>query len=297
MATLRSPSPADLLLQLLELTSLGAIGAEEATKQLRRAYPFAGIARRVRGGLETLEAEGLVESSAGDGGHVRYRASTRGLTTLEQKGRFPGPAAVLFTDIVASTELIAEFGESGAHRRRQRHFTLLREQVAKHGGREVKSLGDGLMVIFADPSAATDCAAAMQRVVAGDRDRLGLRIGLHTGELLREGDDFFGTTVIVARRLCESAQAGQIVVSDETFKLAGGDNAWPVRTLGSVDLKGLSRPVPASTLLWSLEPRGAGDSGGFGDLDGPGDAGGADISGAPTKTTNNGRPTTIGVAR
>jgi class 3 adenylate cyclase len=266
MPNLRSPSSTDLLLELLEMTSLGAISADRIVRRLRRTYPFAGIARRAREGLETLAAEGLVESTVGDAGSLTYRATPSGLTTLERKGRFPGPAAVLFTDIVASTELIAEFGEAGAHRRRLQHFALLREQIAAHDGREVKNLGDGLMVIFADPAAAADCAAAMQSAVAGDRDRLGLRIGLHAGELLREGDDFFGTTVIVARRLCESAEAGQVVVSDEAFEAAGGDDPWPVRSLGTVDLKGLNRPVFASELLWSLERGGAGDA-----VEAPGD--------------------------
>lgn len=250
MPASHTPSPAGLLLQLLEQTSLGATTAEHVTKQLRRAHPFSGLTRRIKVGLQTLEAEGLVESSS-DGGQVLYRTTPSGLATLERKGRFPGGAAVLFTDIVGSTELIAKFGEDGAHTCRQRHFSLLREAIAKHGGREVKSLGDGLMVIFADPAAAIECAAAMQRTVAGDRDRLGLRVGLHAGELLREGNDFFGTTVIIARRLCECAEAGQIIVSDETYSLTGGIGGQPFESLGRVALKGLSEPVRASTLAWS----------------------------------------------
>lgn len=230
--------------------SLGATRAEQVAKQLRRAYPFTGIARRIGGAIETLEAEGLIESSS-DGDHVLYRTAPSGLATLEQQGRFPGAAAMLFTDIVGSTELIDEFGEAGAHTRRQRHFSLLREAIASCGGREVKSLGDGLMVVFADPAAAIECAIAMQRGVARDRDGLGLRIGLHAGEVLREGNDFFGSTVIIARRLCESAQAGQIVVSDDTCALTDGTGGQALEFLGHVALKGLSEPVCASTLKWS----------------------------------------------
>lgn len=250
MPTSRSPSPAELLLELLELMSLGATTAEQAAKHLRRTYPFAGIARRIGDAIETLEAEGLIESSS-DGDHVRYRTTPSGLATLERQGRIPGATVVLFTDIVGSTELIGEFGEDGAHTRRQRHFSLLRETIAGRGGREVKNLGDGLMVVFADPAAAIECAIAMQRKVAGDGDRLGLRIGLHAGEVLREGNDFFGTTVIVARRLCECAQAGQIVVSDDTCALTGDSSGDRFESLGHVDLKGLNEPVCASALQWS----------------------------------------------
>jgi class 3 adenylate cyclase len=255
MSSSRSPSVAELLLQLLELMSLGATRAEQATKHLRRAHPFTGLARRIGSAIEMLEAEGLIESSS-DGDHVLYRTTPSGLATLERQGRFPGAAAVLFTDIVGSTELIGEFGEAGAHTRRQRHFSLLREAIAACGGREVKSLGDGLMVVFADPVAAIECAIAMQRGVARDCG-LGLRIGLHAGDVLREGNDFFGTTVIIARRLCESAQAGQIVVSEDTRGLTNGtgdSGGEPFESLGSVELKGLSEPVCASTLRWSQGP-------------------------------------------
>ncbi|MBK5230882.1 MAG: adenylate/guanylate cyclase domain-containing protein [Thermoleophilia bacterium] len=256
MSSSRSTSVAELLLQLLELMSLGATRADQATKQLRRAHPFSGLARRIGSAIEMLEAEGLIESSS-DGDDVLYRTTPSGLATLERQGRFPGAAAVLFTDIVGSTELIGEFGEAGAHTRRQRHFSLLREAIATCGGREVKSLGDGLMVVFADPVAAIECAIAMQRGVARDCDRLGLRIGLHAGDVLREGNDFFGTTVIIARRLCESAQAGQIVVSEDTCALTNGtgdSGGEPFESLGSVELKGLSEPVCASTLRWSQGP-------------------------------------------
>ncbi len=253
------------MLQLLELMSAGGMRGEQAAKQLRRAHRFAGIGPRVRKAIETLAAEGLIESVA-DGGQTLYRTTPSGLAALEKRGRFPDDAAVLFTDIVGSTELIGLYGEEGAHRRRLRHFSLLRAEIAAHGGREVKSLGDGLMVIFGDPAAATECAAAMQRSVARDRDRLGLRIGLHTGELLREGNDFFGTTVIVARRLCESAEAGQIVISDEMCELADGADCRPAESLGPVALKGLSEPVRVSTLQWSQGPENAGDSKRSGDV-------------------------------
>lgn len=239
---------AELLLQLLELTSLGAVPAEQAAKQLRRAHRFARLARRAQSGLEMLEAEGLVESAIESGVRL-YRTTPSGLATLERHGRFPGAAAVLFTDIVGSTELIADFGEDGAHDRRQRHFSLLRKAIAAHGGREVKNLGDGLMVIFADPADAAACAIAMQRAVAEDRDQLGLRIGIHAGELLRDGNDFFGTTVIVASRLCDVANAGQTIVSYELAAHADSDSGAPVTPFGSVALKGFDEPIDACELV------------------------------------------------
>lgn len=247
MPTTTTTDHAEFLLELLELTSLGPTDAVLAARQVRRNHRVIRAARRTASGLRVLEAEGLVESGA-DGREFRITAS--GIATLEERGRFPGGAVVMFTDLVASTELIARFGEDGAHERRQRHFELLRRELAAAGGREVKNLGDGLMVVFADPALATECAAQMQRAVAADRDRLGLRIGLHAGDLLREGDDYFGTTVIVARRLCEVAGAGQILASGVLVALAGETNARTATQLRAIELKGLGLPVEGCELAW-----------------------------------------------
>lgn len=254
MPNSQATNRAALMLELLELTSHGAVTAEWAAKRLRRSHPYARVARRVSTALAALAAEGLVESFREDGAEL-FRVTPSGLAALERRGRFPGAAAVLFTDIVGSTELIDRFGEDGAHERRQRHFAQLREAVAEHGGREVKSLGDGLMVIFSEPGPAAECAAAMQRAVAAGEDRLGLRVGLHAGELLREGNDFFGSTVIVARRLCDSAQSGGILASEEFVAVAGIDEDG-VDALGPIALKGFADPVPASEVRWSREPEG-----------------------------------------
>src|SRR5207245_470522 len=106
------------------------------------------------------------------------------------------------------------------------HFSLLRAAVVEAGGEEVKSLGDGLMVSFASPVDALSCAVAMQRAIAGhNRDRpdqgLEVRIGVHAGEPVREEDDLFGTAVVVAKRLCDRAEGGQILASELLAGLVG----------------------------------------------------------------------------
>lgn len=229
----RPTSTADQLLDLLEVASLGPA-----------TFAHLDRTKRVRTALATLEAEGLISSTAEDGA-LQYRTTPAGMAALERRGRVPGTGTVLFTDIVGSTELISTFGEAGAHERRQRHFALLGRAIAEHRGREVKRLGDGVMAVFADPADATACAAEMQRAVATDADRLGLRIGVHTGELLRDGDDFYGTTVIVAARLCDRAAAGETIVSDATHTLSDDAGEQPVRALGEIALDGLPDPVAA----------------------------------------------------
>lgn len=248
MPNKQSLTPTELLLQLLEFASLGSLSVDQAARQIRRAHPFTRATQKVARGFEMLEGEGLVARTvAGD--RPGYRVTPAGVATLEKQGRYPTGATVIFTDIVGSTSLIATFGEDGAHDRRQRHFALLRRVIEAHGGREVKNLGDGLMIVFADPVAAVRCAAAMQRKVTENEDQLGLRVGLNTGELLREDGDYFGTTVIVAQRLCDRAEQGQVVVSDDTRGAAAGDRELRFEPQGQMDLKGLRTPV----LAWSLD--------------------------------------------
>src|SRR3954468_22916567 len=101
---------------------------------------------------------------------------------------------ILFTDLVGSTSMLERLGPEGDDLLR-RHFALLRSAVSAHGGREVKNLGDGLMVTFGSPVAGTACAAAMQQAIARHNKSstpsyaLGLRVGVHSGEVVNEGGD------------------------------------------------------------------------------------------------------------
>src|SRR5579864_1298566 len=93
--------------------------------------------------------------------------------------------AVVFTDLVGSTELMSRLGEAAADEVRREHFALLRAAVAEHGGREVKNLGDGLMLVFDGVTGALACAVATQQAIAGrssDREPLAIRVGVAVGE-------------------------------------------------------------------------------------------------------------------
>ena len=162
-----------------------------------------------------------------------------------------GTATLLFTDLVNSTELLSQAGDERAQLIFRVHHKLLSDAVVAHGGHEVKWLGDGLMVAFPSSSDAVRCAIAMQqsarRPVAGAR--LGLRAGLHVGEALRDEADYFGTAVVVARRLCERAAAGQIIASALVSGLLAGRQNFSFRDLGALELKGFTAPVPACEVL------------------------------------------------
>ncbi len=150
-----------------------------------------------------------------------------------------------------STELLERAGVEAARLVFQAHYRLLKSAVAMHGGHEVKWLGDGFVTAFGSAADAVRCAVAIQqtarrRAIGG---RLAIRIGLHAGEAPREETDYFGTPVVIARRLCDHAKPGQILCSELVAGLLAGRHAFTFREHGAVELKGISIPVTASEVL------------------------------------------------
>jgi class 3 adenylate cyclase/tetratricopeptide (TPR) repeat protein len=168
----------------------------------------------------------------------------------------PGLVTILFTDLVASTELLARAGDEDAQRIFRAHRRLLTDAVAAHGGHEVKWLGDGLMVGFPSAADAIGCAIGMQqasrRPVEGEN--LAIRVGLNAGEALRDVDDYFGTPVVVARRLCDRAEGGQILCTETVAGLLAGRAGFAFAELGKLALKGVPEPVAACEVRYELAP-------------------------------------------
>ena len=170
-----------------------------------------------------------------------------------------GVVTVLFTDVVGSTELLDRLGDDAAEELRRTHFNVLRRAVADTGGREVKSMGDGLMVAFTSPFDALRCAVAMQRAIAEHNRQAGLaievRIGVHAGEPIPDEDDLQGTAVVVAKRLCDQAKGGQILASQIVADLVGSTGRFSFRSLGRLRLKGLAQPVASVAVDWDPSAR------------------------------------------
>jgi class 3 adenylate cyclase/DNA-binding SARP family transcriptional activator/tetratricopeptide (TPR) repeat protein len=165
-----------------------------------------------------------------------------------------GVVTFLFSDLAGSTELLQTLGDDAADTLHRRYFTVLRQALASHGGTEVKSLGDGLMAAFASPLAAVSAAVAMQEAMARENavrgTALSVRVGLHAGEAIGEGDDWFGTPVVVAQRLCDRARGGQVLASALLAGLVGNRGGHSFRALGGLALKGLSEPIAACEVVW-----------------------------------------------
>jgi len=167
---------------------------------------------------------------------------------------------VLFTDLVSSTELLQRLGDEAADRVRRAHFRLVREAVTARGGEEVKTMGDGLMVVFSSAIDAIACAVAVQQGVYAHNQRedngiqLGVRAGLESGEPIRNEGDYFGTPVVVAKRLCDGANGGQIIVSEVVRNLVGRRGGYRFTDLGPRALKGFSEPTAVCEVVWSPAP-------------------------------------------
>ncbi len=156
---------------------------------------------------------------------------------------------ILFVDLVGSAALFDRRGDEAADAVRREHFAALRGALAEHGGREVKSTGDGLMVAFPSAVAAVRCAVGMQRTVPEPGD-LALRVGLDAGEPLPEGEDLYGTPVIVASGLCDTAGSGEILASEVVCRIAGPRLDEPIQPAGAFKLRGVGDKVAAGRVLW-----------------------------------------------
>ena len=169
---------------------------------------------------------------------------------------------VLFTDMVGSTELASRLGPKEADRIRQNHFSLLRQALAASEGREVKNLGDGLMVVFGSPSGAVAAAVAMQQAVEQANRRssepLGLRVAMSCGEATVEDDDYFGDPVVEAARICALCEGDQILVTETVQTLAGRRCPHPFTVVGDRELKGLPHPVTVCEVGWEPMAESAG---------------------------------------
>lgn len=161
--------------------------------------------------------------------------------------------AILFCDQVASTDLMVRLGDRLADELRRDLFEVLTTAVEVFRGEVVKFTGDGLMAVFrGSPGEALHCAVRMQRGVErlAARDRtigLALTVGLARGEAIEGGDgDWYGAAVNLAARLCATATAGQILVSDG----AAADLTASLVPAGDLSLKGFPAPVSTSLLQW-----------------------------------------------
>jgi class 3 adenylate cyclase len=161
--------------------------------------------------------------------------------------------AVMFTDIVGSTEMTARLGDEQSVEMVRAHDSIVRRSLKKLNGREIKHTGDGLMASFDETAQSIQCARSIQKDFEtfnkSSPEKLGLRIGLDAGEPVSDNSDLFGSTVQMAARLCAIAERDSIYVTNAVRAFAPGE--VQVIERGSRDLKGFSQPIPVFEVVWS----------------------------------------------
>jgi len=148
-------------------------------------------------------------------------------------------ATLLFTDIVDSTRLATELGDRRWHRMLEQHNKVVRANLARFRGREVKTTGDGFLASFDGPARAIRAAHAIRVELA--EHGLHIRAGLHTGEVELLGDDLGGIAVHLAARVLGQARAGEIWCSRTVKDLVAGA-AFAFSDRGTHRLKGVPEP-------------------------------------------------------
>jgi class 3 adenylate cyclase/pimeloyl-ACP methyl ester carboxylesterase len=242
------------------------LGPKEAAWRLKGSYEI-----DVRDVLGAVQAPTLVayRSGAGRPAHSRYLADhIAGAKLVELEGddvlpftgesgqlldaieqfltgqQAPAPAdrmlaTLLFTDVVDSTQLAGRMGDRRWRELLRTHDAVVRDELDRFRGREVKFTGDGFLTTFDGPARAIRCACAIRDALHAIG--LEVRAGVHTGEIERHGDDVAGIAVHVAQRVMTRAQPGQVLVSRTVADLIAGSDI-DLDDLGEHDLKGVPGP-------------------------------------------------------
>jgi class 3 adenylate cyclase len=166
-----------------------------------------------------------------------------------------GTVTILFSDIESSAAFADKLGDHRWIELLREHNKLIRDQVARFNGSEVKSEGDGFMVAFGSARKAILCAMGIQQTLSMFRrehpdTQIQVRLGLHTGEVVRDDGDLFGRNVILAARVASEAKGGEILVSSVVKELteSGGDLVFDEGR--DVELRGLNRTYRLYAVDW-----------------------------------------------
>jgi class 3 adenylate cyclase/DNA-binding CsgD family transcriptional regulator len=166
---------------------------------------------------------------------------------VSSKGTDGAITTIVFADVEGSTALVDRVGDHAGTAAVLQQLAQVRARVEPYGGREVKSLGDGLMLTFVSPRQAVGFALATQRALAGTSPRV--RFGINTGEVFDAASDPIGGAVNAAARIAGRAEGGEVLVSDVVRQLVGLVPAIRFADRGRLRLKGFSERWH----LWAAE--------------------------------------------
>ncbi len=172
--------------------------------------------------------------------------------SAEIESKSLGTATIVFTDVVDSTAMSQSMGDQKWSSVIADHFRSVKGIVHEMGGSVVKTLGDGGMFVFPSGTAALLAAIGIQRnVTASPGDRLSVRIGTHTGDVIRGQNDYIGLTVNKAARVAAAALGDQILVSSTTAEVVNHSSIKLGEPM-SVELKGIAGTHTLLPLHWKV---------------------------------------------
>ncbi len=165
--------------------------------------------------------------------------------------------AILFADISGSTAIYDRLGNEKALQLISQTLDILIQEMNKHHGTLIKTIGDEIMCTFPDVAAAVNAACAMQAAISakrpGGEQPLYIRIGLHYGEVIRDGSDVFGDAVNVAARITAITRARQIMTTRAAVEALPKELRGTVRELKRAELRGKDESFDMFQIQWELE--------------------------------------------
>ncbi len=179
--------------------------------------------------------------------------------TPEPAGRDGGDGdtiTIVFSDIESSTEQALALGDGRWFDLLAIHSGIVRTNLARHGGREIKDQGDGFMLTFTSARRALNFAIDVQQALARwsaqhPDEALRVRIGMHTGEAMVAGTgDLFGKHVIIAARIAALARGGEILASNLVVEITSNRSDLDFGQGRPVTLKGVSGTYTVHALAW-----------------------------------------------
>lgn len=163
--------------------------------------------------------------------------------------------AIMFIDMVSSTDITRTLGDDAALELVSRYRTIVRKMLMAHGGREVDRAGDGFLTSFASAYSAVKCAISIQRELLEENKQrtdgamLHARIGLGAGEPIIDGDALFGTIINLTSRICSCGEPGQIITSRVVRELCAG-KPITFMPLGPKMFKGFEDATDIELVVW-----------------------------------------------
>jgi len=174
----------------------------------------------------------------------------------ELRRRFERSLLMAFSDIVGSTPYFSRFGDAAGRQLHQLHFDLLGQAATEAQGRIVDAVGDGVFCVFPGADAGVRGIVAFQQAMARENaarareHQLAVRIGMHWGSVLTDGEMVTGDSVHVAARVARAAEPGAVCLSRQVFLEFGPELRLLCHPIGTRELKGVAQPVDLLELDW-----------------------------------------------